>query len=863
MKVKWLNTIPKSMTGVSWGVPWKKGELSREESLCLMNDKNEKIPLQSWPTAFWPDGSVKWTGHSAVLNGQSQSYEIRIGDNVTSDLAVQVIERNEQIHVDTGILQVAINKIGTNIIEEITSNGKRIANHLKLIAKKEFRKEERERKVIEEIDLESEIEEVKIEKSGIIRNVIKITGHHKFLHDKQQTGLPFKLRLYFYAGTATIKIVHTFFYDGNPQKDYIKGIGIEAAPHIEGENWNRHVCLGGDVGIYPEPAQLLLTRRHQRAKGLYNKQISGEMIDLHDAQYKQIRDHAEQNAEWNDFKLIQDSADHYQIMKRTNKECSWITSTHGTRSKGLLYTGGKNGGLAFGLRNFWQKFPSSIEVSGLTGEQPKMKLWFWSPDANAMDLRHYNTKTHVLSAYEGFDEMRATPYGIANTSEVYLNCYTSPPTHDELTVKMDEWQSPLVLVCEPQYYYDSNALGVWSLPDKTHPVKGKIEEQLDNAILFYKEEMEQRKWYGYWHYGDVMHTYDSVRHQWMYDIGGFAWQNTELVPNIWLWNAFLRSGREDIFIMAEAMTRHTSEVDCYHFGEYAGLGSRHNVIHWGCGCKEARISMAGLHKTYYFLTTDERVGDLLEEVRDADQSILSLDPMREFYPRDEHQTHARVGPDWAAFCSNWFTALERTEEVRYYDKIMSGMNVLKGLPMRLLSGPTFGYDPSTSKLIHMGDGNEGSYHMVIAFGAPQTWFEIADAFEDNEWKDMLVEFGEFYSLSNDEKLKRSNRTLHDKLFPLPMLAAGMVAYAAAAKRDKNLAEKAWDLLLNNEISQMCLPIEKETISVWQNLNEVPGITTNTTSQWCLNTMIALELIGEHVSDLQFKKVLERQECHKK
>lgn len=55
-----------------------------------------------------------------------------------------------------------------------------------------------------------------------------------------------------------------------------------------------------------------------------------------------------------------------------------------------------------------------------------------------------------------------------------------------------------------------------------------------------------------------MHAYDPVRHIWRYDIGGFAWDNTELASNMWLWYNFLRTGREDIWRMAEAMTRHTS-----------------------------------------------------------------------------------------------------------------------------------------------------------------------------------------------------------------------------------------------------------------------------------------------------------------
>ena len=99
----------------------------------------------------------------------------------------------------------------------------------------------------------------------------------------------------------------------------------------------------------------------------------------------------------------------------------------------------------------------------------------------------------------------------------------------------------------------------------------------------------------------------------MYDVGGHGWNNTELMPNAWLWYAFLRSGRADIFRVAEAMHRNTSEVDVYHSGRFAGLGSRHNVNHWGDGAKEARIDEAFQKRFYYYLTTDERTGDLLRE----------------------------------------------------------------------------------------------------------------------------------------------------------------------------------------------------------------------------------------------------------
>lgn len=856
MKLNWLGKSPTRNSGVSWGVPWKKGTLNREDNLKLLSEDGTQTALQSWPMAYWPDGSVKWTGHSAVFQPNESSYELKIGENPSTEVPLQVVDTDNQIKIDTGGMQCIINKQGTNVIEEIVSGSFVRGTEGRLISIQEVRDETSGIKTIKEIPFVSKIKRAVVEQNGPIKSVIKIDGEHETTQgNNKRTWLPFELRIYFYAGSSSIKFVHTFFFDGDPQVDYIKGLGIELSTPLVGEAWNRHVRFTGDNGIFSEPAQLLLTRRHRNANGLYQKQIDGEIVDLSADELENLRDHVQQNAIWNDFKLTQDSADHYRITKRTKNGTSWVESAHGNRAMGLVYTGSKNGGIAVGVKNFWQKHPSTLEVSGLNGSRSKVKAWFWSPDSDAMDFRHYDDETHVVSAYEGFDEMRATPQGIANTSELFLQCFNQIPSHLELTELAEEWQSSMLLVCEPSYYYETKALGIWSLPDTQHPLKARIEEQLDKAIDFYKKEIEQRRWYGFWNYGDVMHTYDSVRHQWRYDVGGFAWQNTELVPNIWLWYAFLRSGREDIFKMAEAMTRHTSEVDVYHFGEYAGLGSRHNVVHWGCGCKEARISMAGLHKYYYFLTTDERTRDLLTEVRDADFATLNLDPMREFYPDDEYPTHVRVGPDWAAFVSNWLSEWERTENTIYRDKILKGIETFKKLPLRLLSGPTFGYNPTTNELLHMGDGVAGGYHMVIAFGGPQAWMELTQLLDDEEWEDMLADFGEFFMLSPEEKQTRSNGVLHDRMFNNKMLSAGMVAYAAAKKKDPSIAEKAWRLLLDKENEanhQMTLPIEEKEVQAWRNLVEVSDITTNTTSQWSLNSIIALELIGDYLSEDYFR-----------
>lgn len=393
-------------------------------------------------------------------------------------------------------------------------------------------------------------------------------------------------------------MTHTFFFDGNPEYDFIKGLGIEFKMNLKGNEFNKHIRYSLEEGIYSEPAKLLLTRFYRKNNELYKKQIDGEFVNVEEADEGLISA-AKQNAIWNDFKLIQDSATHYKIVKRSEKDLAYIDVTHGSRANGLMYIGAENCGLALGLKNFWQRHPSALEVSGLSKEETKATLWLWDTSVQAMDLRHYSKNPHMV-AYEGFEEIRSTPVGITNTSDIYVSFFDGIVSNEDLNNISNQWQNNSLLVCEPEYYYSTKATGKWGLPDKENPVKKFFEDQLDNNFEFYKNEVEQRSWYGFWNYGDIMHTYDGVRHQWKYDLGGYAWQNSELVPNIWLWYQFLRTGNKDVFKMVEAMTRHNSEVDVYHFGEYKGLGSRHNVIHWGCSCKEIRINMAILHKFYYY-----------------------------------------------------------------------------------------------------------------------------------------------------------------------------------------------------------------------------------------------------------------------
>ena len=88
------------------------------------------------------------------------------------------------------------------------------------------------------------------------------------------------------------------------------------------------------------------------------------------------------------------------------------------------------------------------------------------------------------------------------------------------------------------------------------------------------------------------------------------------------------------------MTQHVSEVDTHHTGRFAGLGSRHNVSHWGDGAKEARVSESFTKRFAYYLTADELLGDLIRALAAGRPDARTIDPLREVLPP---QTSRRPG----------------------------------------------------------------------------------------------------------------------------------------------------------------------------------------------------------------------------
>lgn len=836
----------------TWGCMWKKGEC-KDTFFCCRNEQGREVPMQSRITAYWPDGSVKWTAHTADAAMLGKNIVVELSEQKTQAVVKQPlsIEENENsILIHTGKMRLYLTKNGNTLFDKcVIDNEVRLQNMMPVLQLEEPVEIQGEPAKLTR-HYKGKIEKVTIEECGELQAIIKYEGCH--VSKEGICKFPFVIRMTIGTELSDLRFMHTFLYDGDEDKDYLRGIGLAFDAPMQGELYNRHIKCKGDYGVFHESLVPLLSWRPRVPDEIYKKQMQGECLKLK-GQDKEIVDKVLCDTPyWSEYTFCQDNVSHFAIQKKiAASNCCFIDCLHGTRTEGTAAFGSELGNVMVSIRDFWEKYPTGYDWKGLDSDVASCTMWFWSPQAQSMDFRHYANRGYNQVCYEGYDYKGATPVGIACTNECAIRLGEEMiPGDEEIEAFCQYVNKPALFVATPQFYHDMRAFGYWSLPSHHSEMEAWLETQLDKAADFYKQEVEQRGWYGMFNYGDFMHTYDEKRHQWRYDIGGYAWDNTELVPTLWLWLYFMRSGREDIFTLAEKLSRHASEVDVYHFGKYKGLGSRHNVRHWGCPCKEARIAMAAHHRFLYYLTGDRRLEDIFEELKDNELSFLNKDPLGDFYDKKDmvYPSHARSGPDWSSLCSNWMTQWERKNDTGYRDKITVGLEDIKKAPLQLNSGPDFEFDPATVHLRYIGERTTGGSHLQVCMGAPQVWLEMADLLEDKEFYKMLADLGRFYYLPREQQLLESKGMIGDREFTLPFMCAALGAYGAFYYKDEMLAAKTWQILLQTLIHHGNHEgFETKILANSGNrkaLMEIPWISTNFAAQWCLNVIMVLEFIRE-------------------
>jgi len=258
--------------------------VQQNQGFTLTGADGTILPLQTWPLAYWPDGSLKWSGFATVAGPQtSDSLKLSLGatPTVLGKPTIQLREDGQSIEIDTGRCKTRLPKQGSVFLDSMTISGRVVAREARLVCTLEDRSELESNRTIRLEDFVSQVKKVTAEQSGPVRAVVKIEGVHKAEKGKRE-WLPFTLRLYFYAGQEAVRLVHTVVFDGDEQKDFIRGLGMVFAVPMREQVHNRHLRFSGEVtGLWAEPLQPLTGRRMLSLAGrgnVYADQLAGRRI---------------------------------------------------------------------------------------------------------------------------------------------------------------------------------------------------------------------------------------------------------------------------------------------------------------------------------------------------------------------------------------------------------------------------------------------------------------------------------------------------------------------------------------------------------------------------------------------------------
>ncbi|GLH99662.1 exo-rhamnogalacturonan lyase family protein [Phytohabitans aurantiacus] len=834
MTVRWLEG-PASQ-GTTWGQPWPRGTVARDTPFALADG----TPLQSWVTATWPDGSVKWSAHAIGQRDEPRdTYEVVPGRSPEApSTPVTVTPSGDGFEVRTGPVTWTLRR--PHLVSSIEYGQTTVVRDVRPVSIRDGQ------------HTTAEVERITVEQDGPVRAVVRLEGRHG-------DWLPFSVRLYFYAGATDVRVVHTFVWDGDPDRDFLAGLGLSADVVMRDLPHDRHIRLAGPEGFLTEAVRGLTGLRRDPGQQARADQVGGRPVG--DIPNPEVSGRLHLIPQWNDYTLDQNSADGFLLRKRTAPGHAWVTIPSGTRSPGYGYVGGATGGgLGFGLRDFWRLHPTRLDIRGAATDVATATVWLWSPSAPAMDLRFWHdgmgqdTFAEQLEGleitYEDYEPGFGTPYGIARTHELTLRVHDATPSHDALAEHARLLDSPGLLAAAPETLLAAKVFGTWGLPDPRHR---DIEERLNFLVDYYLRQREQRRWYGFWDYGDVMHTYDPDRHTWRYDVGGYAWDNSELSPDLWLWYQYLRTGRADVFRLAEAMTRHTGEVDVYHLGRWKGLGSRHNVQHWGCSCKQLRISNAIYRRFHYYLTADERTGDLLDELSVPEETFVAIDPLRkvrtDVYVPDPHALSVSLGTDWGSLAAAWLTRWERHGDERARDRLLGTMADIGALPHGFLTGEAR-LDLRTGRFDTQLDTISVS-HLSAVFGLPEVIAELLDLdLGLPEFERAWLDYCRLYLAPPERQEAEVGQALRG--ISLVQAHSRLAAYAAARTGDAELADLAWRKFRLDEGDQLnSNPLQREPqwtltrvggAGVLMPVDEAPFVSTNDASQYGLAAIQLLALV---------------------
>ncbi len=151
----------------------------------------------------------------------------------------------------------------------------------------------------------------------------------------------------------------------------------------------------------------------------------------------------------------------------------------------------------------------------------------------------------------------------------------------------------------------------------------------------------------------------------------------------------------------------------------------------------------------YYLTADERLGDLMSAVTDSDHKLYEIDPMRLAQPRGPISLHGTGAPQVRSrldgLCGQLDDRVGAHRQHRLSRQDQGRHDHICALPDDSSRPLALGYDPATGIITSECDSTlRTTNHLMTIMGGFEIMNEIMDMIPDDDWRAAWLEHATHY-----------------------------------------------------------------------------------------------------------------------
>ncbi|MDH3649883.1 MAG: hypothetical protein OEQ53_09375 [Saprospiraceae bacterium] len=607
------------------GIPFAQGLLECPDKVRLLDLDGNEIPCQTTLVTTWEpiDYSVKWLW-VFFFGTESDRYVLEYGEdvvkaNISGDrIKIKNAQRwGQSSTVDTGPLRFAISKKESGFIEDVLLDTDRngfdgtdtIA--VGIPCRGSFLD------ILDHLGIDSSEavihRTVRERGSGPLHSILRLEGNYTYAR-KDNRDSPFVIRVHLYAGKSYIKVFHTLTYTGVPDKHVpLQGqydnIALSDTSQIINDvetadsGWlqpNDQIASVGIAMKYNLNDKYVYHCGYR--DGSWHHPTGRKILDLAPADNDEIS--VFQTGPKPDRIPPVPNATPDQRIGHFKADISVNNTSQKKieRAEGWANISDQRWGICIGLRNFLEEYPKEICFDL---EHDAALAYLWSPKAGPMSFARGSLRRDQ-GMIANFAE------GVTKTSEMVIYFHENVDT-GQLRRTMDYFLNPPVPHADPDTYAKSLVYGHFAGYQSS---QADMERSLDYKFDWELFNQQWEPWYGMFDYGDQKNAY--FREDW------YRWQNNEPAIDFMYWLQFMRTGQTKYYHAAEAMSRHTMDVDNVHwpvdppyYGDtnesldywkwraqksianpYLGVGRRHATQHW-LALLSAHVWVQGWLSSYY------------------------------------------------------------------------------------------------------------------------------------------------------------------------------------------------------------------------------------------------------------------------